>query len=123
VCGESHPLCRQAIDIGRVDFGRTKTSDIAVAQIIGEEKDDVGARTIGGESRARSQVKREEQDESKWLSDGDPLWVVNAPMVPIAHGSLPAAGMSSEYVATHFCRVEMTSTRSARLIPLSVRDV
>ena len=42
--GKLHALGREAIDVGRLDVGRAHAAEVAVAEIIGEDEDDVRFR-------------------------------------------------------------------------------
>ena len=40
--GEFHAFGGEAIDVWRVDFLLTEAADVAIAEVIGDEEDDVG---------------------------------------------------------------------------------
>ena len=50
--GEPHPLRRQAVDVRRLVILAAVTGDVGVAEVVGEDEDDVGfARRVGGVDR------------------------------------------------------------------------
>ena len=62
--GESHPFPRQPVDVRRPDLRRAIAADIAVAEVVGENNDDVGPPfrgrgKAGGRRASRSRTKSE----------------------------------------------------------------
>jgi len=47
--GEADAFAGESVEIGRRDFGfGVKAADVAVAEVVGEDVDDVGVRRVGG---------------------------------------------------------------------------
>ena len=52
--GEDHAFARQAVEVRRADFGfRVEAAQVAVAEVVGEDEDDVGPRGGSGERGGR----------------------------------------------------------------------
>ena len=61
---ESHAFFGDLVDVRRADFRLAEGTDIAVAEVIGEEEDDVGS--VGGEAAGQPRESgREEEDEQE----------------------------------------------------------
>ena len=61
--GEPQALPRQPVDVRRADPRRPVTPDVAVAQVVGIDEDDV--RPLGGGRQARGQDRHEREDAAR----------------------------------------------------------
>ena len=63
--GEPHALAREPVDVRRFDFRRAVATDIPVAEVVGEDDDDVGLGRLKVRRRGGGGQTREQQQSGK----------------------------------------------------------
>ena len=73
VVGELQALGGEAIEVGRADDFLTERAEVAVAEIVGEDEDDIGrARRRGGRGGGRREGERcEHESEREWTKENE----------------------------------------------------
>jgi hypothetical protein len=67
VLSQTHSFTRQSVDVGSLDFLLPKTTDLSIANIIGQDEDDVGFRGLCCEGTLRYKDDNGSEDEKKNL--------------------------------------------------------
>ena len=113
--GETHALGGEAVDVGRADL-RSVRADVCVAQVVGEDEDDVGWPGVGEGGREQDAA----EGEPRALSQA--LWC-DVPGPPVCHpdGTMheSRAGRHKRAVSSPGCSplTESVSSTSAPALP------
>jgi hypothetical protein len=69
--GEAEAFAGEAIDVGRLHAGGAVAAQVAVAEVVGVEEDDVGFAGVGGGSGDQAEAREEEDEQApRWEIHG-----------------------------------------------------